>query len=186
MGSQTVRAVLGLLSPCLASACGNPLNPTVSAISTQVDAPDLSLQGVAFARLSEGQVVARGTAERLDYQRAGGRVVASHGAGVVYPLPGTSLAQFGTVRFFANDVDGEVPNRRGTASGNVRMETTRGDSATTERIECEGDLLRSNVPVAAKGPGYRVEANGLLAKTDGSSIKLTQGVKGQLDVEGRR
>jgi len=175
-----------LVAPCLVSACGNAVSPTVSAISAPVDAPDLSLQGVAFARLSEGQVVARGTADRLDYRRAGGRVVASHGGGLVYPLPGTSLAQFGTVQFVANHFDGEVPNRRGTASGNVRMHTARGDTATTERIDCEGDLLRSSVPVAAKGPGYRVEGNGLLAKTDGTSIQLTQGVKGQLEVEGRR
>src|SRR5258705_3913450 len=130
MGSQTVRAVLGLLSPCLASACGNPVNPTVSSISTQVDAPDLSLHGVAFARLSEGQVVARGTADRVDYRRAGGRVQASHGGGMVYPLPGSGLAQFGPGPVVAKGIEGEVPNRPGVAFGGVPVGTTRGDVAS--------------------------------------------------------
>ena len=141
MGSQTIRAVLGLLSPWLASACGNPLNPTVSAISTQVDAPDLSLQGVAFARLSEGQVVARGTAERLDYRREGGRLEASRGSAIIHPTPGTSLATYGTIRVLAQQAEGEVPNARGTARGGVRLDTARGDSALTDRVALENNVL---------------------------------------------
>jgi len=186
MGSQTVSAVLGVLALGLLNGCGNSGSPTVSAFSVPLDPPDLSLQGVAFARLSEGQVVARGTADRVDYRRAGGRVQASHGGGMVYPLPGSGLAQFGTVRFVAKEIEGEVPNRRGVASGGVRVDTTRGDVAVTERVQCDGDLLHNNVPVAVRGPGYQVDGNGLSARTDGSAIQLTQGVRGQLQMEARR
>jgi hypothetical protein len=186
MGSQNFSAVLGGLALCLATNCGNPGSPTVSAISAPIDAPDLSLQGVALARLSEGKVVARATAERLDYRRAGGRVVASRGGGMVYPVPGSSLAQFGTIRFLARDAEGEVSNRRGSATGNVRVDTARGDTAITERIDYEGDFLRSNLPVAATGPGYQVDGNGLSARTDGTAIRLTNGVKGRLRMEARK
>src|SRR5689334_12168042 len=184
MGSQNSRAGLGVVALCLASSCGNPVSPTVSAISPPNDAADLSLRGVAFARLSEGQVVARGTAERLDYRRAGGRFVAQDAAGITYPLPGTSLAQFGTLRAVAREVEGEVANRRGSASGSVRVDTARGDTAVTERVELEGDLLHNSVPVAATGPGYQVDGNGFSARTDGSSIQLTNGVRGLLQVQG--
>jgi hypothetical protein len=186
MGSQSVRAVLRVLALCLATGCGNPGSPTVSALSLPDDTPDLALQGVALARLSDGQIVARATAERLDYRRAGGRVVASRGAGIVYPEPGSSLAQYGTIRFLARDAEGEVLNRRGSATGNVRVDTMRGDTALTERIDYEGDYLRSSVPVAASGPGYQVDANGLSARTDGTAIRLTNGVKGRLRMEAGR
>jgi hypothetical protein len=141
---------------------------------------------VAFARLSEGQVVARGTAEQLDYRRAGGRVLASGGSAIVHPSPGSGLAPFGTVRVVARAVEGEIPNRHGSASGGVRLDAARGDTALTERVEFDGQVLRSSTPVAAHGPGYRVNGNGLAARTDGSSIELTSGVKGQLEMEARR
>jgi len=185
MGSQNVRAVLGVLVPALAWGCGNSANPPVSSISSP-DVPDLSLQGVAFARLSEGQVVARGTAARLDYRRGGGRLVASGATAVVQPAPGSSLAAFGTLRFVAQDAAGEVSNRRGSASGGVRFDAARGDTALTERIEYDGDFLRGNAPVAAHGPGYRVNGNGLLARVDGSAIQVTSGVEGQLQMGGPR
>jgi hypothetical protein len=40
--------------------------------------------------------------------------------------------------------------------------------------------------VAAHGPGYRVNGNGLFARVDGSAIQLTSGVVGQLQMEGPR
>jgi hypothetical protein len=185
MGSQSVRAVLLVLALALAAGCGNSANPSVSFISLPADGPDLSLQGVAFARLSEGQVVARGTAERLDYRRAGGRLVASRGSAIVHPEPGSALASFGTIRVVARDAEGEIPGRRGSASGGVRLDAVRGDTALTDRIEYEGDLLRSTSPVVAHGPGYRVNGKGLSARTDGSAIQLTNGVEGQLQMEAR-
>src|SRR5258708_22288101 len=124
MGSQSIRAVLGVLVLALAWGCGNSANPPVSSISIP-DVPDLSLQRVAFARLSEGQVVARGTAARLDYRRGGGRLVASGATVAVQPTPGSSLAAFRTLRFVAQDAKGEGPNRRGFASGRVRLDAPR-------------------------------------------------------------
>jgi hypothetical protein len=186
MGSQTASAVLGVVALALAASCGNAISPQISAISTPADAPDLSLHGVALARLSEGRIVARATADRLDYQRAGARLQASRGSCIIQPDPGSRLAVFGSLHFVADRVDGEIANRKGVASGAVRVDAERGDVARTERIYYDGDFLRSDARVDAAGPGYRVEGSGLLARTDGSVIQLTDGVKGQLQMESRQ
>jgi hypothetical protein len=186
MGSQNGSAITGVVAFALAAGCGNAVTPQISPISTPADAPDLSLQGVALARLSEGRIVARGTADRLDYHRAGARLQASRGGGIVQPEPGSRLAAFGSLRFTADRVDGEIANRKGVASGAVRLDAARGDVARTERIYYDGDFLRSDTPVAAVGPGYRVEGSGFVARTDGTVIQLTEGVKGQLQVEARQ
>ena len=154
--------------------------------STLKDAPDLSLRGVAFARLADGRVVARGTAEHLDYRRAGGRLVAFVGAASMVPEAGTGLASFGTLYFAAPHVDGEIANRHGNAWGGVNLDTGRGDRAFTEAVEYDGAVLRSDKKVTAHGPGYRVQGNGLVAQADGSSVRLTQGVAGQMRMEARR
>jgi hypothetical protein len=132
--------------------------------------------------LSEGRVVARGIAERLDYRRSGGRLLAFSGSAMIYPLPGAKLAPLGPLRFTASRLEGEVPVRRGTASSGVRLEATRGDSARTEQVHLDGEILRTDTHVVARGPGYAVESNGLLARTDGSAIQFTSGVQGQLQV----
>ena len=54
-----------------------------------------------------------------------------------------------------------------------------------ERAGLEAEL-RGNAPVAARGPGYRVNGNGLFARVDGSAIQLTSGVEGQLQMEAPR
>jgi len=131
-------------------------------------------------------MVARGTADRLDYHRTGARFQASHGGGVIQPEPGSRLAAFGSLRFVADRFDGEIANRKGVASGAVRVDTARGDVVRTDRIYYDGDFLRSDTRVDAAGPGYRVEGNGLLARTDGSVIQLTDGVKGKLQMEARQ
>ncbi len=176
-----------LLAASAAAACaGNPQTPKMSPVSTQMDAPDLSLRGVAFARLSEGRVVARGTAEHLDYRRAGGRLVASVAAASMEPEAGTGLASFGTLYFAAPHVDGEIANRRGNAWGGVNLDTGRGDRSFTDAVEYDGAQVKSSSKVTAHGPGYRVQGNGLVAQADGSEVRLVQGVTGTLDAEGGR
>jgi len=179
-----MRSHLALaLAVPLAVACESA---SVSHTSLPVDAPDLSLEGVAFARLSEGRVVSRGTAEHLDYRRAGGRLVASAGAASMDPEPGTALASFGTLHFSAPHADGEIANKRGTAWGGVNLDTGRGDRAFTEAVEYDGKVLRSDQKVTAHGPGYRVQGNGLVAQADGSAVQLTHGVTGQMQMEAER
>jgi hypothetical protein len=180
MGSQTASAVSGVIALALAAGCGKPENPTISPISLPEDAPDLSLRGVAFARLSEGRVVSRGTAEQLDYRRSGGRMRASYGAATIYPQPGTNLASLGVTRFIATRIEGEVPAKRGTASAGVRLDAVRGDTARTDQVHLDGDVLHTDTRVVARGPGYQVDGNGLFARTDGSVIQFTGGVTGQL------
>jgi hypothetical protein len=158
----------------------------MSPVSTQMDAPDLSLRGVAFARLSEGRVVARGIAEHLDYRRAGGRLVAFAGAASMEPEAGTGLASFGTLYFAAPHVDGEIANRRGSAWGGVDLDTARGDKAHTDKVEFENEIVSSATKVTARGPGYRVQGNGLRATADGNDVRLVKGVSGQLQMEASR
>jgi hypothetical protein len=169
---------------------GNPAAPVISQISTPVAAssetPDLSLRGVAFARLSDGRLVARGTAEHLDYRRAGGRLIATHGETTLTPDPGTGLASFGTLHVSAPHVEGEIANRRGAGSGGVNLDTGRGDHAFSEVATYDGTTVRSDRRVIGHGSGYRVEGNGIVAAADGSSVQLTRGVKGSLDLEARR
>jgi hypothetical protein len=170
-----------------AAACtGNPVVATISNTSTPRDAPDLSLREVAFARLSEGRVVARGTAEHVDYRRAGGRVLATDGDATMVPEARSGLAPFGTLHFTAPHADGEIANRRGTAWGGVALDTGRGDRAVTEAAAFDDAVLHSESHVTAHGPGYRVEGNGLVASADGNSIRLTRGVQGQMQMEAER
>ena len=171
----------------LAVACTEKaVAPVMSVTSTHEAAPDLSLERVAFARISEGRVVARGTADRLDYRRAGGRVTAADGSAYMEPTKG--YASYGILHFTAPAADGEISGRSGVATGGVQLDTARGDTAATEKVEYEGaaGFVRSATPVDASGPGYRVQGNGLLARADGSAVQLVRGVRGSLEMEARR
>ena len=141
---------------------------------------------MAFARLSEGRMVSRGTARKLDYRRSGGRLEAEQAFAQMSPERGTGLASFGTLRFSAPHVEGEVANKRGSAHGGVVLDTARGDHATTEAADYDGDVVRSHTPVAARGPGYDVHGKGLIARTDGSDIQLGGGTSGALQMEARK
>lgn len=177
-------AILSALTVGLACS-GNSAPPVISPVSLPGDAPDLSLKGVAFARLADGRVVARGTAKVLDYRRAGGRLIASDAAATMVAGAGTGLASFGALHFTAPRIDGEVAGRRGQATGGVKLETGRGDRAATESVVYDGETVRSDSKVVALGPGYRVQGNGMVARADGSSVRLTRGVSGQMQMETR-
>jgi hypothetical protein len=173
-----------LLGACL--ACGQGGRSAGSSVSPPGDAPDLTLQSVAFARLSDGRVVARGTARTLDYRRQGGRLVAADGAVTLEPGTNQGFSSFGAMTLRARAVDGEVSGKRGTARGDVRLDAARGDHARTERLDYDGAVVRTDTPVDGQGPGYTVHSRGLLARTDGSSVQLTNHVTGVLDVGAQR
>src|SRR5260370_42279867 len=120
-----------------AVACAEKASDSVMSVTSTHDAaPDLSLERVAFARISEGRVVARGTADRLDYRRAGGRVTAADGSAFMEPTKG--YTSYGTLHFTAPAADGEISGRSGVATGGVHLDTAHGDAAATERVEYEG------------------------------------------------
>jgi hypothetical protein len=165
--------------------CGARTAPPqdVSDRSPPAETPDLTLHQVAFARLSDGRVVARGTARELSYHRtAGGRLDGQAAVAALYPEPGTGYAMFGETLLTAPRVDGDLGSRRGTASGGVTFRATRGDHGTTERLLWDGpsDRLTGDRPVEAQGPGYRVRSQGFSARADGSDVTLTGGVAGTL------
>lgn len=180
------QCAIVLLASAGAACTGTSGTLAVSHLSLPDDSPDLSLQGVAFARLSEGRLVARGTADHLDYRRAGGRLDATAGAATIVPEPGSGLAAYGDLRISAPRIEGEVGSRRGDGSGGVRLVTGRGDRAESEAVHYDGSTVRSDTRVVAHGPGYRVESNGMVAQADGSAVRLTRGVQGKLDLEGRQ
>ena len=162
------------------------MDTAVSHLSLPVDSPDLSLQGVAFARLSDGRLAARGTAAHLDYHRAGGRLIATDADSTIVPEPGSGLALYGVLQVSAPKVEGEITNRRGEGSGGVRLDTGRGDRAESDAVHYDGTTVRSDTRVVAHGPGYSVESNGMVAQADGSAVRLTRGVHGKLELEGQR
>ena len=176
---------ISLVSVVAFLGCGHPAMLPGAAVSSVGDLPDLTLEQVAFARLSDGRVVARGTATTLEYRRQGGRLSASEGRVAIEPEPGTSFASFGTLHVSAAQVEGDLTGKRGTGRGGVELHAQRGDEARTARVVYDGTTLRSDDPVEASGPGYKVHSKGLLARTDGSSIQLVGGVQGSLDVGAR-
>ena len=182
MWSHSLTALFLLSTPL---ACGMGGGTAGTANSSLEDKPDLTLQAVAFARLSDGRVVARGTARTLDYRRQGGRLAASDGAVTLEPASESGFGSFGAMRLQARQVEGEVTGKRGTAHGDVRLDAARGDRARTERLDYDGPTVRTDTPVDGYGPGYTVHSNGLLARTDGSSVKLTRHVNGTLEAESR-
>jgi hypothetical protein len=180
--SATALAAATLLLGCEAQKAAPP---EVSDPSPPADSPDLLLHQVAFARLAEGRVTARGTATELGYRRAGGRMDAQSPRATLYPEPATGYAMFGEVEVWAPRGEGDLTSKRGTAWGGVRFVATRGDHGTTERILWDGfaDRLSGDRDVEAQGPGYTVRSRGFSAHADGRDITLTGGVSGTLQPE---
>lgn len=170
----------------MAAACaraGHPESTAGSSVSQVGEAPDLVLHGVAFARFVDGRIAARGTASDLIYRRSGGRLVGQRAQVELSPEQGSGLASFGKLQVAAPSVVGEVSGRAGSAEGGVTLLSARGDAARTDRVTFDGEMLRGDRPVDGSGPGYAVHSNGIAARKDGSSIQLTSGVHGKLDVQ---
>jgi hypothetical protein len=168
--------------------CGGRNAPPIQQVSDHsppAEAPDLTLRDVAFARLSDGRVAARGTAREVAYRRAGGRLDGQVAVATLYPEQGTGYGMFGEVLLTAPTVEGEIVARHGGASGGVTFRAARGDRGTTERIFWDGpaDRLSGDRAVDAQGPGYKVRSQGFSARADGSDVTLTGGVAGTLAAE---
>ena len=167
--------------------CGDQAAPgsAVSDPSPPTHPPDVVLHDVAFARLADGRVTARGTANELGYRRAGGRLDADVGFATLYPEPSSGYAIFGPVQVDAPRAEGDLSSKRGTGSGGVHFRAARGDRGSTERILWDGlhDELSGDREVIASGPGYAVRSHGFSAHADGSDITLTGGVSGTLQPE---
>jgi hypothetical protein len=144
------------------------------------------LHGVAFARLSDGRVAARGTAREMAYYRTGGRLDGRVAVASLYPEVGTGYGTFGEVLLTAPRVEGDLGNKRGNASGGVTFHASRGDQGTTDRVFWDGpaDRLSGDRRVDAQGPGYAVHSQGFSARADGSDVTLTGGVAGTLEPTG--
>jgi hypothetical protein len=188
MWSQFATAWAGaaLLLGCSGSGAGT--GRAVSAPSLPTESPDLALSDVAFVRLSEGRIAARGTARELLYRRSGGRLDARTAWTTLHPDPDTGSAMFGEIQMSSPTVEGEIGGRRGTAAGGVTFRAVRGDEGRTERILWDGaaDLLTGDRPVDARGPGYTVRSQGFTARADGSNVTLNGGVAGTLQASPQR
>src|SRR5437879_939414 len=112
--------VIPSAAAALLLGCGARTAPPqdMSDRSPPTETPDLTLHQVAFARLSDGRVVARGTAREMAYHRtAGGRLEGQSAVAALYPAQGTGYALFGETRVTAPRAEGERRGRRGTPSG---------------------------------------------------------------------
>src|SRR5436305_13636947 len=120
MWSQS--AVAGAAAALLLG-CGGRTGPVsgVSDPSPPSDVPDVVLHDVAFARLADGRVTARGTANELGYRRAGGRLDADVGFATLYPEPSSGYAIFGAVQVDAPRAEGDLSSKRGTGSAGVHF-----------------------------------------------------------------
>src|SRR5256885_11830679 len=179
----------GASSIALALLCGCGNRPRdVSESSLPAEEPaDLVLQEVAFARLADGQISARGTAAELNYRRSAGRLLASQAALRLPPRPRPGLAALGRLHLSAPLVEAETAVRRGVGSQGVRLDCERGDRARTDRVTYDGarDRVSSDTPFAAQGPGYQVRSRGSVARADGSEVQLIGGVTGRIQGAGR-
>src|SRR5438105_6655314 len=154
----------GAISLVLALPFGGGRRPAdMSEASLPSDVPaDLVLQEVAFARLSDGRISSRGTAEELTYRRSAGRLLAFQAALRLPPRAGSGLAPMGLLHLAAPRVEAETSARRGVGSQGVRLDSERGDRARTDRVSYDGprDRVSSDTALAAQGPGYRVRSRG--------------------------
>jgi hypothetical protein len=149
--------------------------------------PDVRLERVAFARLAEGRVVARGTASFATYRHAVGKLEASSLDARLAP-GAHAPAELGALAVRAPSAEGQLQTRDGAGWGGVRVLAQRGDRAATERLEIRGasNDVHAPGPVEASGPGYVVRGRSLTARSDGRRIDLTGGVTGQLSGGGAR
>ena len=174
-------------SVVLALLCGcGTRSPDVSGAPPPPEGPaDLILQEVAFARFSDGEVSARGTAEELTYRRSAGRLFAAQAALRLPPRAGSGLAPLGLLYLAAPRVEAETTARRGVGSQGVRLDSERGDRARTDRVSYDGarQLVTSDTDFSAQGTGYRVRSRGFVARADGSEVQLVGGVTGRLSEE---
>ncbi|HEY2029422.1 MAG TPA: hypothetical protein VGH20_09450 [Myxococcales bacterium] len=101
----------------------------------------------------------------------------------VFPEPGAQVASFGAMHFSAPSATGEVSARHGVATGGVRFAAARGDRGQTQSLEYDGDTVHGEDLVRLSGPGYRVQGRGVVARADGSTITLRDGVRGTLQAD---
>ena len=139
------------------------------------------LRRLAFVRLADGRVAARGTAGEASYRQLASRVEAKDLA-VELPPGAQAPADVGHLRLTAPLASGDLAARTGLGWGGVLADAERGDHAATDRvlIDGPGNLVIAPGSVAARGPGYAVHGSSLTASADGKRIKLQGGVQGRL------
>ena len=146
---------------------------------------DLVLSGVAFVRSASGKIVARGTAAGASWRQSAGRLEA---ASVDARLARGSQApaELGELSLLAPNASGELSSKSGIGWGGVELRAARGDRARSERLLLDGvaGTVHSPGPVEAHGPGYQIRGSELTARSDGTRVEITGGVRGQLSPQG--
>src|SRR5207302_1723127 len=174
MWSQSATA---FVAAALLVGCGSPPTASVevSDPSPPSDSPDLLLHEVAFARLAEGRVTARGTATQLGYRRAGGRLGAQSPTARLHPQPATGYAVFGEAQPAGPHGGGERATNHGTAAGGTVREPQNEDPLIALAVTA----LIAASPVA-QGPldftaqTMRMEPRGGRTLLDGA-VRLSRG-----------
>ncbi len=153
----------------------------VGRLAGEQEPADVVLRRLAFVRLADGRVAARGTAAEASYRQSASTVEAMS-LSVELPPGSHAPADVGHLRITAPQASGDLTARTGLGWGGVDARAERGDHATTERVLIDGPGNRVTSPtlVDAAGPGYAVHGSSLTATADGRSIRLQGGVQGRL------
>ena len=152
------------------------------AAAQDLEPADVVLRGVAFVRVAEGRVAARGTAAEASFRQAGGKVEATRLA-VDLPPGAHAPADLGPLRVTAPLATGDLPAKKGLGWGGVTVHAARGDEARTERVLIDGarDEVQAPGPVEMAGSGFTLHSASLIARSDGSRVQFLGGVRGRLE-----
>ena len=146
---------------------------------------DLVLSGVAFVRSASGRIVARGTAATASWRQSAGKLEAS-GVDAKLARGSQGPAELGELTLLAPKATGELSSKSGIGWGGVELRAARGDRARSDRVLLDGaagEVLAPG-PVDASGPGYKIHGSALTARSDGTRVELTGGVRGTLTPKG--
>ena len=170
-GSQTVLNATLAVVVIVGTGCASP------PLALAGPGPELVLRDVRVTRLADG-VVGRGHAEELRVYRAEGLVEAD---APWAELPGRPVpaASRGAERMSAASARLSLgEHARLDAAGGVRLVTALGDvvDGADAHYAADARTLTTSHPVRARGPGYRLDADGLTAQVDTGEVRLEGGV----------
>lgn len=163
------------------AACSGP-GTTGGVGAPGANRPEVQLRGVTFDRIRGGQIVASGRAEALTFHRSGERLSATGVQARVLAAGGGLLDALGTLELTAPSVAGDLGAGRARASGGVQLGCGDGTRGFTDHVDLDRQTGRlvADAPVQFTGPTLKLSAQALEARTDGSSVSLHRGVRGEL------
>lgn len=162
MNARSGVAAFVMLCATLGSGCG----PTKKAEVDEKLPPQVTLYGVRLHSWEGPELVSRGRAAKLTYDRASANFEAAE-ALVQFPARRNGAHQ--TPRQMKSDLElrapraqGNLQSRQADGSGGVTVRSASGLVARTDAAHFDGLglVVTGGTPVQLRGPGYALDANG--------------------------